>query len=153
MLLRAIGLLALLATMGSYVFSLHRSGSFQSWLDSTQGTSKSIVFDNGSVRDRFDAPAASQPNEIAVLSPPGALRKCVRGDRVAYSNLACPAGFREHAVSAEPVPVVPAMKLPQSATAGNAGGKHQKPQEALDLKRDDQIRQRMIQSAIDAEAR
>jgi hypothetical protein len=153
MLLRAIGVLALLALNGSYVFSLHRSGAIQSWLNPTQGTSKPIVFDNGSVRDQLYAPAASQPKQTAVLSPPGALRKCVRGDRVTYSNLTCPAGFREQAVSAEPVTVVPAIKPPKSETTANAGGKHKALQEALDLKRDEQLRQRMIQSAIDAEAR
>ena len=153
MLLRAIGVLALLVLIGSYVFKLHRSGALQSWLNPAQSASKPIVFDNGSVRDQLYSPAASQPKQTAALSPPGALRKCVRGDRVTYSNLTCPAGFREQAVSAEPVSVVPALKLPKAENTATAGGKHKALQEALDLKRDEQLRQRMIQSAIDAEAR
>jgi hypothetical protein len=159
-LLAALGLLALLA---SVIFSLHRAGHFRAWLAGTADPKpREIVFDNGSVRDLAApaAPGASAPaTKLTELSPPGVMRKCVRGDRVTYSNLTCPAGFRERPIKAEPVTVVPAVRVPATPPAAAPPGQAPGPnnprslRDALDLKPDEQLRQRMIDRAVEAEAK
>ncbi len=152
MLLRLIAALAFVAVLLSVGFSLWRGGSFRAWLTTTPDKPPEIVFDNGSVRD-VPAPAASAVQRTAALSPPGVMRKCVRGDRVTYSNLTCPAGFRERPVSQEGVTVVPGVKTSSSATSQPSAAPHEKMREALDLKRDEKLRQRMIDKAVEAEAK
>jgi hypothetical protein len=153
MLLRVIFGAALLAILGSMLFGFHRAGHFRAWMGGTPPP-KPIVFDNGSVRDTLPAPA-SAPSTVTVLSPPGVLRKCVRGDRVTYSNLTCPEGFRERTVSDDKLTVVPApatAKPPaKTATAETRPGRAL--QGALDVQADEKLRQRMIDRAVDAEAK
>ncbi len=163
MLLRVLAAFGLLALLASVIFSLHHAGHFRAWLAGTADTRPSaIVFDNGSVRDLAApaAPGASAPaTKVTELSPPGAIRKCVRGDRVTYSNLTCPAGFRERPIKAEPVTVVPAVRLPATPPAaalpGQAPGQNnpRSLRDVLDLKPDEQLRQRMIDRAVEAEAK
>lgn len=155
MLLRVIGGFALLALLASIAVSLQRSDFLRSWLGSTPDTAKPIVFDNGSVRD-LPANRASEPVTLAALAPPGALRKCVRGDRVMYSNLTCPAGFSERTVASNNLtvlPAAPAAKAERAEDGAKPGGRQAVLQEALDLKRDDKLRQRMIDRAVAAEAK
>jgi hypothetical protein len=151
MLLRVIGLSALALVLASYLFGLHRDGNLRSWLDTTPSIPKEIVFDNGSFRDA-PSPAASEPTQVA-LSAPGALRKCVRGDRVTYSNLTCPPGFKERQVSSDKVTVISTdgTRKPESKVQSESAQKTL--HNALDLKTDDQLRQRMIDRAVAAEAK
>jgi len=151
MLLRAMGVIALAIVLASYIFSLHRDGVIRAWL-TTPDAPKAIVFDNGSVRDAA-GPAASEPTQTTVLSPPGALRKCVRGDRVTYSNLTCPPGFKEREVASDKVTVIQTdgLKPPDRKLAGESAQKTL--HNALDLKTDDQLRQKMIDRAVAAEAK
>ena len=151
MLLRFIALAAAAALVLSIGFSLWRAGVFADWLRTRPDAPPPIVFDNGSVRELPQA--ASGPATVAALSPPGVLRKCVRGDRVTYSNLTCPPGFRERTVAQDKVNVVPAV-LPTAGKARPDGQKpHEQMRDALDLKRDDKLRQRMVDKAVEAEAR
>ena len=152
MLLRLLAALGVGAILLSAIFSLWRDGFFRSWLTTSPDKPREIVFDNGSVRDA-PAPAASSPSRTAALSPPGVMRKCVRGDRVTYSNLTCPAGFRERPISQEGVTVVPAVVTATSPKAQSGTAPHQAMREALDLNRDEKLRQRMIDKAVEAEAR
>lgn len=152
MLLRWLALVALAAVVLSVAFSVWRSGVVRGWLTTTPDSPPKIVFDNGSVRDA-PMPAASEPPKTAALSPPGVLRKCVRGDRVTYSNLTCPAGFRERPVSQDGVTVLPSQGPAAGPVAGAQAAPHEKMRSALDLQRDEKLRQRMIDKAVDAEAK
>ena len=160
MLLRMLAALGLLTLVASMIFSVHRAGHFRAWLGGTGDPKpREIVFDNGSVRD-LTAPAASAPAaKVNELSPPGVMRKCVRGDQISYSNLTCPAGFRERPIKAEPVTVVPAVRVPATPAAAAPPGQSPGPnnprslRDALDLKPDEQLRQRMIDRAVEAEAK
>jgi hypothetical protein len=151
-LLRMIAVLGGIAVLLSMAFSVWRSGAIQSWLTTAPSQPQEIVFDNGSVRD-LPGPAASVPTRTAALSAPGVMRKCVRGERVTYSNLTCPPGFRERPVSAEGVSVVPAVRNPAGSNQQPTAAPHERMRDALDLKRDEKLRQRMIDQAIEAEAR
>ena len=160
MLLRMLAALGLLALLASVIFSLHRAGHFRAWLAGTADPKpREIVFDNGSVRDLAAPAASAPPTKLTELSPPGVMRKCVRGDRVTYSNLTCPAGFRERPIKAEAVTVVPAVRAPATPSAAAPPGQAPGPdnprslRDALDLKPDEQLRQRMIDRAVEAEAK
>lgn len=100
----AAGLIAI-----SMAFGAWRSGLLGQWFGPAPAKTPPIVFDNGSSRDMPPAPASTAASDAPVktYAPPGLLRKCVRGDRVTYSNLDCPPGFKESTVSSEGVTVVP----------------------------------------------
>jgi hypothetical protein len=152
MLLRWLAMVGLAALVLSVAFSVWRSGIVRAWLTTAPDSPPQIVFDNGSVRDA-PMPAASEPTKTAALSPPGVLRKCVRGDRVTYSNLTCPPGFRERPVSQEGVTVLPAPRPVAGSVPGSPATPHEKMRSALDMQRDEKLRQRMIDKAVDAEAK
>lgn len=84
--------------------------------------------------------ATAQPASSAPL------RKCVKGGQVSYSNVACPAGHAEQAVSAAPVTVLPATPVPKPADAAGSGPSslHQ----ALDITRDETLRDKAMERAI-----
>lgn len=74
-----------------------------------------IQFDNGSVRDSTQTvrvPAGELP------TPDGKPRKCQRGAEVVYTQLVCPAGFREAAMGQGTVNVV-AGDAPRKAGPGH----------------------------------
>ena len=56
-------------------------------------TPKPIVFDNGTVRQYEPTPPPAVPS-----LPNGVLRKCVRGGETTYTNVSCPAGYKERSV-------------------------------------------------------
>ncbi len=113
---------------------------------------KPILFDNGTVRQY--APPASQPGGKAVVAalPPGVLRKCVRGSETSYTNLSCPPGFREKPVDGSRVSVVPAGERAAVPAAAAPPGQARKTlNDALDLSKDEQLRQRIMDRAIAGE--
>jgi hypothetical protein len=71
-----------------------------------------IEFDNSTVR-QYETPSPPDPakkgNEPL---PVGALRKCVRGSDISYTNNPCPAGSKEHALSKGTVTVLSAPPKP-----------------------------------------
>ncbi len=107
---------------------------------------KPIVFDNGSVRDSAPAPA---PAAEVTKFPPGTLRKCVRGQQVSYSNISCPPGHKESAVGGTQLTVLPAPPGAPATRAAASGNGQSRLHEALDLTRDERLRERMIEKAID----
>ena len=85
-----------------------------------------IEFDNGSAR-RPEASAASAPGKgQAQAMPLGALRRCVKGAEVSYTNSYCAAGAKEFKVDRGTVNVVgsgvPKAPAQDPALAGAAAG-------------------------------
>ncbi len=82
-----------------------------------------IEFDNGTVR-QYETSPPEQARKGTVPMPEGALRKCVRGAEVSYTNHPCPAGSQEHALkqgtltvlSAPPKPAPTSPQSPQPMT-------------------------------------
>ena len=98
---------------------------------------KPIAFDNGSIRE---SPTYRQlkPHEA-----PGGVRKCVtRAGDVTYSNMPCEANQRTAPVSGDRFSVV---EVPKPAASTSA---QQRLHQALDLKRDPQLRERMMDQTI-----
>jgi hypothetical protein len=81
---------------------------------------------------------------------PGDLRKCVKGQQVSYSNVECPAGHQEQAVTAAPVNVLPATPVPKPAATGSGPSALHK---ALDITRDDSLKDKLIERAVEGPAR
>ena len=79
----------------------------------------------------------------------GELRKCVKGQQVSYSNVECPAGSQELAVSAS-VNVVPATPVskPEEASSGPSAL-----HKALGITRDDTLKDKMIERAVEKATR
>ncbi|MDR7331822.1 hypothetical protein [Roseateles asaccharophilus] len=77
------------------------------------------------------------------------LRKCVNGQQVSYTNVECPAGHREQAVTAAPVNVVPATPVARPAAAASGGGGQAALHRALDVAPDEQLRERLMDRAIE----
>ena len=87
------------------------------------------------------ASAAAQPSSSAPL------RKCVKGREVSYSNVGCPVGHTEQAVSAAPVTVLPATPAPRPAQVAGSGPPSL--HKALDITRDETLRDKAMERAID----
>ncbi len=109
MVLRWIALGAAALVGVSIVINLARGSMVRDLFSPAPEKAPPIVFDNGSARDvpPPPAPAAASGPAPKTYAPPGLMRKCVRGDKVTYSNLDCPPGFKESTVSQEGVTVVP----------------------------------------------
>lgn len=98
---------------------------------------KPIVFDNGSIRE---SPTYRQ---LKAHEAPGGLRKCLhRNGEVTYSNMPCEANQRTAPVSGDRYSVV---EVPKPAASTPA---QQRLHQALDLKRDPQLRERIMDNAI-----
>ncbi|MDR7268201.1 hypothetical protein J2X20_000830 [Pelomonas saccharophila] len=80
----------------------------------------------------------------------GDLRKCVKGQQVSYSNVECPPGYQEQAVTAAPVNVLPATPVSKPATAGSGPSALHK---ALDMTRDDGLKDKLIERAVEGATR
>lgn len=93
-------------------------------------------------REPLQAWVASAQTAAAPAAP---LRKCVKGQQVAYTNAACPPGHKEQAVTAAPVNVLPATPVPEAAPASSAPLLHQ----ALDVKQEPTLKDKMMERAID----
>ncbi|MFG6489322.1 hypothetical protein ACG04R_21745 [Roseateles sp. BYS78W] len=104
-----------------------------------------------------DLAGAPRPAGEAAARPTsrsGALRKCVKSQQVAYTNVECPAGFKEQAVTAAPVNVVPATPVARGAEPQTSGSSAPSAlHEALGLTRDDKLRDRITERAIEGATR
>lgn len=99
---------------------------------------KPIVFDNGTVRD---SPTYRQ---LQAHEAPGGLRKCIRRNgEVTYSNMPCEAGQRTAPLSGGDRYSVVEVPKPAASTPAQ-----QRLHQALDLNRDPQLRERMMDRAI-----
>lgn len=82
--------------------------------------------------------------------PAAALRKCVNGSQVAYTDAACPSGYRAEAVQGGTVSVLPAMAAPAPAprpsdAASGSSALHR----ALDITRDGRLHEKMMERQIE----
>ena len=100
-------------------------------------------------QDQLRAWVGAQPPLVMpdlVSSEAAPARKCVKGQQVSYTNVECPAGTQAQAVKAMPVNVVPATPVPRVAQPGSAPSALR---EALDIKREDPLRAKALERAID----
>lgn len=87
-----------------------------------------IQFDNGSAR--VPEPPASSAG--VALTPPGTMRKCVRGSSVSYTDQLCPPGMREQPLSQGTLSVVPAA-AGAAPPAPPAGAEARRPRTVRDV--------------------
>lgn len=159
MTLRLFFWFALAAVAASMAWSQRDAPWLRAWIGQGDAPPRPIEFDNGSVRDL--APPASAPRSAAAKLPlpPGKLRKCWRGDEVAYTDQVCPPGFREREVAAQisvvdsQAPRTPAAAPGAAAPPGSPGSRQRTLHEALDLRPDDRLRERVMERAIDAQTK
>lgn len=90
----------------------------------------------------------SEPAADAGKAGAGGLRKCVNGQQVSYTNVACPPGTHEQAVTAAPLTVLPATPVPKPAQAGQASSGPAALREALDMKPEPTLRDKAMERAI-----
>lgn len=115
---------------------------------------KAIQFDNGTVR-QYTSPEASSSAAAAATKTssfqPGAMRKCLKGSEVQYTNIACPPGFKAAAVAGPPVTVVEGLPAKPASATPEASGRARL-QGALGLSADDgSLKERIMQRAIDSQ--
>lgn len=70
-----------------------------------------IEFDNGTVR-QYETPASGKAKKANEPLPVGAMRKCVRGGDISYTNNACPVGSIEQPLSKGTITVLSAPPTP-----------------------------------------
>lgn len=108
---------------------------------------KPIVFDNGTVRDVAGAASAAAA-PVAQSLPMGTMRKCVRGSETQYTNVPCPAGFKELTVSGDRVTVVSSSDAkPKAAPGAEPAGERRKNVRDLVDADGGQMREKMIDRA------
>lgn len=117
------------------------------WAAPTAPPPKPFVFDNGTVRDQ--RPASQPAGPPVATTAIGAPRKCVRGSETTYTNFSCPPGFREARIADDRVTVVPGAAGTKQTASPRAGQAPSALHEALDLKRDDELRRRVMERAIE----
>lgn len=76
----------------------------------------------------------------------GELRKCINGQQVSYSNVECPPGAREQAVTGGAVTVVPGTPVAKPAAASSGPSALHK---ALDITRDDTLHEKIMERQIE----
>ncbi len=151
--LKVISAVVVGAIVASAAWHYRDSALAQSLLGTTpKPQPKPFVFDNGSVRDH--APASSEPGQpVASSLPQGALRKCAKGGEVIYTNVACPARYKELGVGGN-VNVVASAEAAKPAKAEASGASApSKLHKALGMTPDERLRDRMMERAIEAHTR
>jgi len=119
------------------------------WFATPDYQTKSIEFDNGTVRASRSASDASATSEQSRL-PAGAMRKCQKGGQISYTDVTCPPGFKEMDVGGPPVNVLPAQASVAKPAEGPSLGKTRSSlHDALDLSRDDKLKDRIMERAIE----
>jgi len=93
---------------------------------------------------------SSSPAGDATKAGPGGLRKCVKGQEIAYINAECPAGYRDQAVTAGSVTVLPATPVAKPADASSGPSSLHK---ALGVTRDDTLKDKITERAIEGATR
>ena len=78
-----------------------------------------IHIDNGE-RVGKDGKSLSADKKGAAAKAAGNLRKCVAGEKVTYTDEACPPGSREQPISSGNVTVMPAMRAADGASTANS---------------------------------
>ncbi len=130
-----IGLL-LAAVLG---LAWQQRAPLQSWLGTSAAKVQSLADSSSSAGPAGDAKAR-----------PGGLRKCVKGQEVSYTNAECPPGYRDQAVTGGSVTVVPATPVPKPDEASSGPSALHK---ALGVTRDDTLKDKMIERAVEKATR
>jgi hypothetical protein len=130
----------LLAALG---LAWQKREQLQTWLRAAPALSTSAP----SLSDPLVAtrPEAEGATSTSARSRPGGLRKCVKGQQVSYTNVECPPGHQELTVTTAPVNVLPATPVSKPAESSSGPSALHK---ALDLTRDDTLRERVIERAV-----
>lgn len=125
-------------------------GNRKSWFPDTAPVvaPKAIEFDNGTVRKPRVALDIMGPPAPAGLAP-GELRKCTQGLTVEYTNMTCPVGFRESAVTAPKVSVVATTAPAKAEDRGQGAQVRSAMRDALDISKNDRLREKMMERVIE----
>jgi hypothetical protein len=161
--LKLLAWAAVLLIACSAVWSKREHPWVQALWSTVEPPPKPIQFDNGTVRQYAEPGSAATGTQAT--APPGAMRKCVRGTQVTYTNFSCPSGFKEREVGGPPVnvlagqaPAKPAQSAKAAAAADRGGadpsqarsGAQATLHQALDLSADEKLRQKMIDRAVES---
>lgn len=142
---RTIVIAAALVFAGSILW-----GNRKSWgPEATPVTvAKPIVFDNGTVRAPRTTVDVVGPPAPAGFAP-GELRKCSKGKMVEYTNMTCPDGFRESAVTATNVTVVAATPVAKANDRGQGAKAKATLRDVLDINQPDNLRDKVMDRVIE----
>jgi hypothetical protein len=134
------GLVIALLLVGALGLAWQQREPLQAWL----GTSASKV------QSVAEAATSSSPAGDAAKARPGGLRKCVKGQEISYTNAECPPGYRDLAVTAGSVTVLPATPVPKPEEASSGPSALHK---ALGVTRDDTLKDKIIERAVEKATR
>lgn len=130
------GLVILCLVLAALGLGWSQRQRLQAWLESAplQASASPVPADASKAPTRFKA---------------GELRKCVKGQQVSYSNVECPPGSQELAVTAavNVVPATPVSKPDEASSGPSALHK------ALGVTRDDTLKDKMIERAVEKATR
>jgi hypothetical protein len=139
------GFVVTVIVVAALVLAWQRRERLLTWAESAPLQAVPSSSQGGSITEAPPATDASPP-KVRSKFRPGALRKCVNGQQVAYTNVECPPGTREQALGAAPVNVVPAPPATKPADTVSAPSSLR---EALGVSGDDKLRSRLIERAVD----
>ncbi len=116
-------------------------------LSPSQAPPRTIEFDNGTVRQY--GPASNTSAQPQVMS--GGMRKCFKGQQISYTNMECPPGATEKPVAGPTVNVLPAQVAAKPNESSTTGKARPSLRESLDLARDVNLKDRMMDRVIDGQ--
>jgi hypothetical protein len=130
MLLKRIFIVLALLLLAGAAWRVRNAPWVQALMYPPDARAPQIQFDNGSAR--LPEPPASSTG--VWFTPPGRMRKCVRGSTVSYTDQLCPPGMREQALAQGTVSVLPgqAGAAPAAAKAP-PGADPQRPRTVRDV--------------------
>jgi hypothetical protein len=122
----------------------------QQLLETTAPAKADIKFDNGSVRDSSGRQAQGlvEPKAKGTINTIGPVKKCVLGRDTIYTDQLCPTGSKVMDVTDGNVTVLQGDKPKIAVPPSSQQNAHQSLREALDLSRNDNIREKMMERAI-----
>lgn len=133
------GLVIALLLVGALGLAWQQREPLQAWLGASAAKVQSLADASSSATPAGDAKAR-----------PGGLRKCVKGQEISYTNAECPPGYRDLPVTAGSVTVLPATPVAKPAAASSGPSALHK---ALDITRDDTLKEKVVERAIDGATR
>ncbi|RTL36895.1 MAG: hypothetical protein EKK53_22065 [Burkholderiales bacterium] len=99
---------------------------------------------------KLPMPSGSNSSPASTAAPKaaggGELRKCVKNGQVTYANVDCPAGSQAQAVTGGTVTVMPGTPVATPASSASGPSSLHK---ALDVTRDDGLRDKIMQRQIE----
>ena len=140
------GLIIALLFLSALGLAWQKREPLRAWLGSVPVPSVPVSISDQPATSSADPSTPASPAKPSAKYRAGELRKCINGQQVAYTNVECPPGFKEQAVAAAAVTVVPGTPVakPEAAASGPSAL-----HKALDISRDDTLHDKMIQRAID----